>query len=99
MAHAIVYPHITKEHGKPARLESHPRVRDAEITAELEEVDRLPQRDARSQVWLKLKAREPQMASTYQIRSGDSLLCRVPIRVIRGQTDFMGTTENTDGHG
>lgn len=101
MANAIAYPHIVKENGQPARLESHPRVRvaqivmdylaygwsadeihrqhphlalaevhaamgyyydnqaeiDAEITAELEEVDRTLAADSRSPVWLKLKAR------------------------------------------
>ena len=31
MATAIAYPHIVKENGKPARLESHPRVRVAQI--------------------------------------------------------------------
>jgi hypothetical protein len=100
MTHAIAYPHITKEDGKPARLDSHPRVRvaqivmdyfaygwsadeihrhhphlahaevhaamgyyydnqaeiDAEITAELEEVDRMLKAEARSAVWLRLKA-------------------------------------------
>lgn len=99
MASAIGYPHIIKEDGKPARLESHPRVRvaqivmdylaygwsadeihrqhphlalaevhaamgyyydnqaqiDAEITAELQEVDRMLDADARSPVWLRLK--------------------------------------------
>jgi Protein of unknown function (DUF433) len=100
MANAIAYPHIIKEDNKPARLESHPRVRvaqivmdylaygwsadeihrqhphlalaevhaamgyyydnqadiDAEIAAELEEVDRALQAKERSPVWLKLKA-------------------------------------------
>lgn len=100
MANAIAYPHIMKEDGKPARLESHPRVRvaqivmdyfaygwsadeihrqhphlslaevhaamgyyydnqaeiDAEITAEIEEVGRMQESEARSAVWLKLKA-------------------------------------------
>lgn len=100
MVNATAYPHIIKEVGKPARLESHPRVRvaqividylahgwsadeihrqhphlalaevhaamgyyydnqgeiDAEITAELEEVDRALEAKARSPVWLKLKA-------------------------------------------
>ena len=31
MVDAIAYPHIIKEEGKPARLESHPRVRVAQI--------------------------------------------------------------------
>ena len=31
MAHAIAYRHIIKEDSKPARLESHPRVRVAQI--------------------------------------------------------------------
>ncbi len=100
MANAIAYPHIIKHDGQPARLESHPRVRvaqvvmdylaygwsadeihrqhphltlaevhaamgyyydnqaeiDAEITAELEEVDRTLKVEARSAVWLRLKA-------------------------------------------
>ena len=100
MVNAIAYPHVVKEDGKPARLESHPRVRvaqivmdylaygwsadeihrqhphlalaevhaamgyyydnqaeiDAEIKAELEEVDRALDAKARSPVWLKLKA-------------------------------------------
>ena len=100
MVNAIAYPHIIKEDGKPARIESHPRVRvaqivmdylaygwsadeihrqhpqlalaevhaamgyyydnqaeiDAEIVAELEEVDRVLTDKARSPVWLKLKA-------------------------------------------
>jgi hypothetical protein len=100
MANAITYPHIIKVDSKPARLESHPRVRvpqivmdylaygcsadeihrqhprlalaevhaamgyyydhqaeiDAEIAAELEEVDRALQAKERSPVWLKLKA-------------------------------------------
>jgi hypothetical protein len=95
------YPHIVKENGQPARLESHPRTRvamivmdylahgwspdeihrqhphltlaevhaamgyyydhqeeiDAEITAELEDVDRAMQNPQRSPVWLKLKAK------------------------------------------
>lgn len=97
---ATDYPHIVKENGLPARLETHPRVRvativmdylaygwspdeirrqhphlalaevhaamgyyydhqkeiDAEITAELEEVDRAMRNPERSPVWLKLKA-------------------------------------------
>lgn len=100
MVDAIAYPHVIKEHGTPARLERHPRVRvaqivmdylaygwsadeihrqhchlglaevhaamgyyydnqaeiDAEICAELEEVDRSLDANARSAVWLKLKA-------------------------------------------
>jgi uncharacterized protein (DUF433 family) len=100
MVNAITYPHVLKEHGKPARLEEHPRVRvaqividylaygwsadeihrqhprlalaevhaamgyyydhqaeiDAEIAAELEEVDQALQAKERSPVWLKLKA-------------------------------------------
>jgi Protein of unknown function (DUF433) len=100
MVNATAYPHIIKEVGEPARLESHPRVRvaqivvdylaygwsadeihrqhphlalaevhaamgyyydnqaeiDAEITLELEEVDRALEAKARSPVWLKLKA-------------------------------------------
>ena len=100
MINVIAYPHIIKEEGKPARLESHTRVRvaqivmdylaygwsadeihrqhphlalaevhsamgyyydnqaeiDAEITAELEEVDRALDGKSRSPVWLKLKA-------------------------------------------
>jgi hypothetical protein len=100
MANAIAYPHIIKENGRPARLESHPRVRvsqivmdylaygwsadeihrqhphlalaevhaamgyyydnqaeiDAEIKAELEEVDQALDAESRSSVWLKLKA-------------------------------------------
>ena len=31
MGSAIAYPHIIKEDGTPARLESHPRVRVAQI--------------------------------------------------------------------
>src|SRR5262249_41584776 len=31
MVNATAYPHIIKEDGKPARLESHPRVRVAQI--------------------------------------------------------------------
>lgn len=31
MVPAIAYPHIVKENGEPARLESHPRVRVAQI--------------------------------------------------------------------
>lgn len=100
MTNAIAYPHIIKQEGRPARLESHPRVRvaqivmdyfaygwsadeihrqhlhlalaevhaamgyyydnraeiDAEIAAELEEVDRILAAEARSPVWLRLKA-------------------------------------------
>ena len=103
MANAIAYPHVLKEHGKPARLEEHPRVRvaqivmdylaygwsadeihrqhphlalaevhaamgyyydnqaeiDAEIAAELEEVDKALEAKERSRVWLKLKAQRP----------------------------------------
>lgn len=99
MTNAIAYPHIIKVDGQPARLETHPRVRvaqivmdyfaygwsadeihrqhphlalaevhaamgyyydnraeiDAEITAELEDVDRMAAADARSPVWLRLK--------------------------------------------
>src|ERR1700730_10020456 len=99
MVNATAYPHIIKEAGKPARLESHPRVRvaqivvdylaygwsadeihrqhphlalaevyaamgyyydnqaeiDAEITAELEEVDRALKNPNRSPVWVRLK--------------------------------------------
>jgi uncharacterized protein (DUF433 family) len=95
------YPHIVKENGQPARLETHRRTRvamividylaygwspdeihrqhphltlaevhaamgyyydhqqeiDAEITAELEDVDRAMQNPKRSPVWLKLKAK------------------------------------------
>ena len=102
MTNAIAYPHIVKKDGQPARLESHPRVRvaqivmdyfaygwsadeihrqhphlalaevhaamgyyydnqaeiDAEITAELEEVDRMLAAESRSTVWLKLKAQK-----------------------------------------
>ena len=97
---ATTYPHIVKENGQPARLESHPRVGvamivmdylaygwsadeihrqhphltlaevhaamgyyynhqpeiDAEIAAQLEEVDRALQNPKRSPAWLKLKA-------------------------------------------
>lgn len=100
MTNAISYPHIIKEDGHPSRIESHPRVRvaqivmdyfaygwsadeihrqhphlalaevhaamayyydnraeiDAEITAELDEVDRMLAAEARSSVWLRLKA-------------------------------------------
>src|ERR1700731_3362580 len=100
MVNATAYPHIIKEAGKPARLESHPRVRvaqividylaygwsadeihrqhphlalaevhaamgyyydnqaeiDAEIEAELEEVDQAREAKTRSPVWLKLQA-------------------------------------------
>jgi hypothetical protein len=31
MGNAIAYPHIIKEQGKPARLESHPRTRVAQV--------------------------------------------------------------------
>src|SRR5206468_10534737 len=98
---ATTYPHIAKENGQPARLETHPRIRvamivmdylaygwspdeihrqhphltlaevhaamgyyydhqqeiDAEITAELEDVDRAMQNPKRSPAWLKLKAK------------------------------------------
>jgi Protein of unknown function (DUF433) len=34
MVNATAYPHIIKEAGKPARLESHPRVRVAQIVVD-----------------------------------------------------------------
>ena len=100
MVSAVVYPHIVKENGEPARLENHPRIRvaqivmdylaygwsadeihrqhpdvalaevhaamayyydhqpelDAEIAAELADVDRAIKNPTRSAVWHRLKA-------------------------------------------
>ena len=65
MTTSIIYPHLVKEHGQPARLESHPRTRVAMIVMDYLARGLSPDEMVRHYPYLKLAAVHAAMAYYY----------------------------------